>query len=334
MCRLCRRGFLTGAAALAAHTALPAFAQFPGAIKPQNDPYAQVDPYADPRNGFPSTPQSAVPSQGRKSPFQGAPLTDEDKAEIEVGRAALRYWVKQGGGPYPDERLQKALRDYCAPLFAVAERSNLPWAVVLLNDPSVNASAGPGGQVMVNIGLIHMCDHPAELASVLAHEIGHVDFRHSVNDGPVSELIKLAREKGMGRYTPELIEKLIPEAAMENVSRAADEKPKLDIFDLAENGFTRQDEVQADEHVAMIFSRLGIDMRYAVSMHKKLMKLNDDSGGEPPVFLNNHPASADRVDATAMLAATSPKPRTEFVYVGWDVLKAVFPTTPKFKGIF
>ncbi len=47
-------------------------------------------------------------------------------------------------------------------------------------DKSVNAFAMPGGFVVVHTGLIQLAESPEELAGVLAHEIQHVEQRHSL----------------------------------------------------------------------------------------------------------------------------------------------------------
>lgn len=50
------------------------------------------------------------------------------------------------------------------------------------NDPTVNAFAIPGGIIVVNTGLLKLVDSPNELAAVLAHEVQHVEERHSLKN--------------------------------------------------------------------------------------------------------------------------------------------------------
>ena len=50
----------------------------------------------------------------------------------------------------------------------------------LVDDPSVNAFAIPGGFIVVNAGLVHEAGSADELAGVLAHEVQHVEQRHSL----------------------------------------------------------------------------------------------------------------------------------------------------------
>lgn len=59
-------------------------------------------------------------------------------------------------------------------------RKAIPYTFTLVDDFSVNAFALPGGQIFVCTGLLAYVQSDAELASVLGHEISHVDLRHSV----------------------------------------------------------------------------------------------------------------------------------------------------------
>src|SRR5262245_34415865 len=60
------------------------------------------------------------------------------------------------------------------------ERPQLPWSFQVVDDPTPNAFALPGGYIFVTRGLMGYMDSEAELAAVLGHEIGHVTARHSV----------------------------------------------------------------------------------------------------------------------------------------------------------
>ena len=58
-------------------------------------------------------------------------------------------------------------------LAAATYYHNLPWRFHIVQDPAINAFNIPGGHVYVNTGLIKATDNVAELASVVAHELGH-----------------------------------------------------------------------------------------------------------------------------------------------------------------
>ena len=65
-------------------------------------------------------------------------------------------------------------------LAAVTDARGLTWHFTVVDSREVNAFAVPGGWVYVNRGLIERATNMSELAGVLAHEIGHITRRHSV----------------------------------------------------------------------------------------------------------------------------------------------------------
>jgi predicted Zn-dependent protease len=83
------------------------------------------------------------------------------------------------GGVYNDPRLQSAVEQTVERLVAASERPDLHYRVTMLNSQSVNAFALPSGQLYVTRGLIALANDESELASVLAHEMGHVIAHHA-----------------------------------------------------------------------------------------------------------------------------------------------------------
>src|SRR3977135_4034382 len=70
--------------------------------------------------------------------------------------------------------------------------AKIPFTIKVIDSDEVNAFALPGGFFYVNKGLILVADNEAELAGVMAHEIGHVAARHAVENqtnGPLLESI-------------------------------------------------------------------------------------------------------------------------------------------------
>src|SRR5207302_756863 len=78
-----------------------------------------------------------------------------------------------------DPAVQAPLDAAVRPLVAVATRRDLPWTFRVVNTTDVNAFAIPGGHIYVTRGLIEHATSYNQLASVLGHEIGHVDLRHT-----------------------------------------------------------------------------------------------------------------------------------------------------------
>ncbi|MGD2068949.1 MAG: M48 family metalloprotease, partial [Gemmatimonadota bacterium] len=153
-----------------------------------------------------------------------------ERQEIEMGREADQQIVASIG-LYDDEALQSYVDGLGQRLAATSERPDLPWTFRVLDDPTVNAFALPGGFVYITRGIMGHLTSEAELVGVLGHEIGHITARHSVNQISKQQLTQLGVGLGMV---------LVPE--LQNFGGLA----SLGI-QLLSLKFSRDDENQADE---------------------------------------------------------------------------------------
>ena len=104
-------------------------------------------------------------------------MSPEDEAR--VGAEEHPKILRELGGAYKAIPLDAYVRKIGTKLASVSEMPNVPWHFTVLNDPQVNAFALPGGYVYITRGLLALAENEAEMASVLAHEIGHVTARHA-----------------------------------------------------------------------------------------------------------------------------------------------------------
>lgn len=103
-----------------------------------------------------------------------------EQQEISFGKEADPDVRWQFGGAYDDSQLQNYVNSVGQKVAAVSDRSNIPYHFAIVNSSDINAFALPGGYVYITRGLLARMDNEAELASVLGHEIGHVNARHSM----------------------------------------------------------------------------------------------------------------------------------------------------------
>jgi predicted Zn-dependent protease len=78
----------------------------------------------------------------------------------------------------------------------VSHRPDLDYTFTIIDNPEINAFALPAGYVYVNRGLLTFMNSEAELAAVLAHEIGHITARHAVQQQARGGLAKTASTVG------------------------------------------------------------------------------------------------------------------------------------------
>lgn len=87
--------------------------------------------------------------------------------------------VARYGGVYENARVTGYVNRIGRRIAAVSEQPNARWTFTVLDSPTVNAFAIPGGYVYVTRGLVALAGDEAQLAGVVGHEIGHVAAGHS-----------------------------------------------------------------------------------------------------------------------------------------------------------
>lgn len=198
--------------------------------------------------------------------------------EIDMGRQADKE-VEGAFGLYPDQGVQAYVARLGAALVSGSERPGLPWTFRVVDDPTVNAFALPGGFIYVTRGLMTHLNSEAELVSVLGHEIGHVTARHSAAMISKQQFAMLGLGVGM----------IV--------------RPELQQFgDLAQAGvglmflkFGRDAERQADELGLRYLSRQDYNPQEAVEVFSVLERASQRTGeGRLPTWLSTHPAPEDR----------------------------------------
>ena len=90
-----------------------------------------------------------------------------------------------------DGQLQNYVERIGRKLVATGMAGDYPYSFKVVNDPSINAFALPGGPTFVNTGLLKSADNEAQVAGVMAHEISHVALRHGTNQASKANLIQL-----------------------------------------------------------------------------------------------------------------------------------------------
>lgn len=101
------------------------------------------------------------------------------REEISIGKQENEKIIKQFGGIYQNKKLQNYVNSLGQFLTNTSELPNLKFTFTILDSSIVNAFALPGGYIYLTRGLIALCQNEAQLAGVIAHEIGHVTARHT-----------------------------------------------------------------------------------------------------------------------------------------------------------
>lgn len=118
---------------------------------------------------------SASPENETKPAFNWKNPSNEE--EVQLGREITGNLL--GASPLvKDDALQKYVNQVGRWVASQSERADLPWRFGVIESEAINAFAAPGGYVVITKGLYRKLENEAQLAGVLAHEIGHVVKKH------------------------------------------------------------------------------------------------------------------------------------------------------------
>lgn len=194
-----------------------------------------------------------------------------DRQEVEIGKQINQQLVSSEVKLYRNRDVNNYVNEIGQRLARTSDRPNLPFTFQVVDDKAVNAFATAGGYVYVNTGLIEEADNEAELASVMAHEIGHITGKHLVE-----QMRRTAIAQGVSQVAG-----LDRNAAVQIGVELALRRPR-----------SRQAELQADRSGLRNLGRAGYAQSAMVSFMKKLL-----GSGSPPEILSTHPATSNRIAA-------------------------------------
>ena len=225
---------------------------------------------------------ATAPGTGRTI-FTGG-LSEEKEAEI--GRQQHPQILKQFGGAYDDPALARYVTAVGERLAATAERKDLTYTFTVIDSSIVNAFALPGGYIYVTRGLLALARNEAELAGVLAHEIGHITARHSAERYGQTLAANLATV-GLGIF-----------------AGSAGTSAGQSLGALALGSYSRDQEFESDTLGVRYLSRAGYNtdaMADFLSQLQANSRLEAEIAGRPGAadqfsLLQTHPKTADRIE--------------------------------------
>jgi predicted Zn-dependent protease len=205
--------------------------------------------------------------------------------EAQIGAQEHQKILDQFGGAVKD----KALRDYVTrigqKIVPHTERKDVKYTFTLLDSPVVNAFALPGGYVYVTRGILTLANNEADLAGVMAHEIGHVTARHSAERYSTSVLTSIGASL------------LSAAIKVDGASQALGLGANLYL-----SSYSRSQEHESDDLGIRYLARAGYDTMGMANFLKSLeasSALEKKEAGKDtknvPNYLSTHPVTADRI---------------------------------------
>jgi predicted Zn-dependent protease len=161
------------------------------------------------------------------------------------------------------------------------------YHVMILDSAEINAFASSGGHIFITRGLIACADSEDTLASVIAHEVAHIQLQHSLKAIKTSRITQAVLITGS--------------AATDVVAGGTSLNELTDIFEetvgevvssLVNNGYSQTQEFEADTLALSLLASAGYDPSSLITMLRALEK---NQPGHSGGFNKTHPAPARRI---------------------------------------
>jgi len=209
-----------------------------------------------------------------------------------------------------DSARGQRLEEILARLASTVPEAPYSFRVMVVNHPSVNAFAAPGGTMVVFQGLLEKTHTPEELAGVLAHEMQHILRRHATRAllQQVSMKVLLAAAVGDAK----------------GLSYGLEGAQTLGML-----RYNRQSEEEADREGIQMLIAAGIDPRGLPAFFQTIQK-DGEKSLQLPSYLSTHPDIKDRIGLLNNLVAGAPasSPRLLPAY-DWKDIYGFCPAKPK-----
>lgn len=150
----------------------------------------------------------------------------------------------------------------------------------------VNGLAAPDGRIFITRGFYNKFIAGEvtenELASVIAHELGHVALGHSKR-----RMIDFSGQNALRMALGSLLSRILPGLGgiLANL-----------LSNLLMARMSRSDEFEADEYASALMVKSGIGVTHQISMFEKLEKLSGNNANLQPAWLLSHPKTRQRIE--------------------------------------
>ena len=225
--------------------------------------------------------------------------------ELQLGRAIMRQ-IRASGQLVEDPQIVEYVNEIGHRIAAQANYDgDHEFSFFVLDDPSINAFALPGGFIGVHTGLLDATRNEDELAGVLAHEVAHVTQRHiarAIHASQRRSILSTALMLGVllataaGGIDSEVMQGGIA------VAQGTAAQGQID--------FTRSNEYEADRVGISALAASGFDPQGMASFFEVISRNSGSPDSRMPAFLQTHPVSSARIAETRSRARDYPPVHT------------------------
>jgi len=209
-----------------------------------------------------------------------------EQQEIAIDKQQSPFQISSDYGVSQDDRLNQYVSTVGKGLLGNVHRPHMPYSFKCVNATYINAYAFPGGSIAVTRGILLKLDNEAELASLLGHELGHVNARHTAEQVSKSQISSL------------LIGGLSLAAGTQG-SAFGDLTQQLGALSqgLFLSKYSRDNEREADALGNEYMVKAGYPSKGFVGLMEMLDSLNREKPNSAAMLFSTHPMSSERLNA-------------------------------------
>ena len=208
------------------------------------------------------------------------------KRERELGKAFMRS-VRRSERVMDDPVLADYIQNLGQHLVRNSSASGTPFTFFLIDDPQINAFAGPGGYIGIYTGLLLTTETESELAAVVAHEIAHVTQQHLMRAWETTSQMSIPN-------AAILLAAVALGAAVGGDAGVAAAVGGQAAMIQQQINFTRANEKEADRVGIDILVSSGHEPRAMPTFFSRMGKANRVYASKLPEFLMTHPVTTSR----------------------------------------
>jgi predicted Zn-dependent protease len=239
-------------------------------------------------------------------PDIGSPVdTVLSKEQEQVIGRSIYKGLRNAGQIVTDPEIQEYIQNVGQRVAANAQNGNFKFQFFVINEPTINAFALPGGYIGVHSGLLLATSTESELAGVLAHEISHVTQRH------ISRAIYANQRTSILTMAAMLGAILLGAASGDSDVIAGGIAGAQSIAIQGQINFTRENEYEADRVGIGLLAASGFDPYGMPNFFSTLARKTGTLGYQAPEFLRTHPVTVNRIAETRSRASSLPVDEVE-----------------------
>lgn len=224
----------------------------------------------------------AVADAGARNPVSIESVRARD-SQAKFGAKQHPKILARYGGAYENESLELVLALIVGRLVEQSKNKDRAFDITILNSPTVNAFALPGGYLYVTRGLLALANDGAEVAAVLAHEMAHVSSNHGLDRSRKARAVDIANR---------VASDVVSNPVVSRVARASTEQRLA--------AFSKAQELQADAVGIKMLGEAGFDpyaaSRMLIAMTRHSAWRTASKLGNEDEMSNSHPSTPQRVE--------------------------------------